>query len=162
MKKIKNSKANEANNILGVNSQKIVFEDNEHNRGYHMTIETMRVFQPEKYDIISKYFETHGNNLNIGVGYQKHSTPVVDITAGRIYPNLALGKNSLDMNDYIKTRAIVVTVIEKKIPYFGTAKLTDFTGNCINEHLLMYAEDVPIAIIEEIIRKEKRNRKYCK
>ena len=142
---------NSVNNVLEVNGQNMPIPVNQHNANYHMTIETMRVLQPEKYDILKEYFALH-SNLKIESGFAKISTPVVDITTGKIYPNLALGKNTTNLKDYFNTRMRVVHSIEREEPFKGYKKLTDFEGNDINNHTLMFVEDVPIAILREYLR----------
>lgn len=144
---------NTINNVMEVNGQKVVIENNSRNSTFHMTMEDLRVFQPEKFDIISQYFQIN-SGLILTKGYAKNSISVVDITAGRIYPNLALGKNSINMNDYLYTRVKVMEAIESTKP-LKSSNIIDYMGNVINNHILMYAEDIPTAILKEYLRIEK-------
>ena len=144
-------KNNSISNVMEVNNQIMPIPVNQHNANYHMTIETMRVLQPEKYDILEKYFALHSKLKSLR-GFSKTSTPVADITVGKIYPNLALGKNSENLRDYNNTRVRVSQIIENGTSIKCYKKLIDFEGNAINGHVLMFVEDIPIAILREYLR----------
>ena len=144
---------NTINNVMAINGQKVVIENNSRNSTFHMTMEDLRIFQPEKFVIISEYFLIN-SDLMLTKGYAKNSIPVVDITAGRIYPNLALGKNSIYINDYIYTRIKVMEALENNKPV-EYSHIIDYKGNKIYNHILMYAEDVPTTILKEYLRIEK-------
>lgn len=145
---------NSINNVMKVNGQKVVIENNSRNSTFHMTMEDLRVFQPEKFDIISQYFKVN-TGLYPTNGYYKTSIPVVDITAGKIYPNLALGKNTDDFSNYMATRIKVMKFLEIGKPVEGNALLYDYNGNIVDGHVLMYAEDVPTVILKDYLRVEK-------
>lgn len=145
---------NTINNVMKVNGQKVVIENNSRNSTFHMTMEDLRVFQPEKFDIISEYFKVTSILIPEN-GYSKTSIPVVDITLGKIYPNLALGKNCQDFPKYVSTRIKVMKFLEKGTPIKGNSHLYDFEGNCLDGHVIMYAEDVPTTILKEYLRLEK-------
>lgn len=144
-------KNNSISNVMEVNNQIMPIPVNQHNANYHMTIETIRVLQPEKYDILEKYFALN-SNLKLTRGFTKVSTPIADITVGKIYPNLALGKNIENLRDYNNTRVRVAQIIENGTPIKCYKKLIDFEGNVINGHVLMFVEDIPIAILREYLR----------
>ena len=145
---------NTMKNVMAVNNQKVVIENNARNASFHMTMEDLRVFQPEKYDIISQYLRIH-TGMVIEKGYVKTSIPVVDVTAGKIYPSLALGKSCANFSDYTYTRYKVSKHLEEKKIVKGYKPLFDYESNDLTNHYLMYAEDVPTAILKEYLRIEK-------
>lgn len=141
------------NNSFIVNGSKELLP--KHAYTYHMNWDTLQIEQPNKINVLERWFEVIGRRPN------KNSVLVFDVTDQMVYVSVGLGycvKNPY----YQKTRNMVLKCLDEGTRFHSYRKNED--ENPYEGHRFISVEDTPIIILEDALDsyKEREKNAYTK
>ena len=126
---------------------------------YHMNLDALKAFMPEKYRLLEELHE------EIGGVFSKNSTPVYDVNTGKIYFSLGLDRDP-QTNDYtalyIKVRNSLNNgtpvkgwkTTGKHLRYHHEGCFYEYLYDNVEGHIFMAIEDLPIKILKNAIKNQ--------
>ena len=127
---------------------------------YHMNLDALKAFMPEKHRLLEELHE------EIGGPFYKNSTPVYDITSGKIYFSLGLDRTPGD-SSYNNIRTMVKRCLDtgttmshrygasgKQLKWKNGGIVYEQDWDNVEGHTFIAIEDLPIKILKNAIKNQ--------
>ena len=127
---------------------------------YHMNLDALKAFMPEKHKLLEELHE------EIGGTFYKNSTPVYDITSGKIYFSLGLDRTPGD-SSYNTIRLKVKRCLDmgitvpfgygssgKQLVWKNGGSFYEQRWDNVEGHTFIAIEDLPLKILKSAIKNQ--------
>lgn len=132
---------------------------------YHMNLDALKAFMPEKYKLLEELHE------EIGGVFSKNSTPVYDVNTGKVYFSLGLDRKP-QTDDYSALYTKVRNSLNNGLPvkgwktsgkhlrYSPDGNYYEYLYDNVEGHIFIAIEDLPIKVLRNAVRNQLASLKW--